>query len=77
MENIKEKIEEIVDRLKSDKNLMEGFRSDPVKTVEKLLGVDLPDDVVNKIADGVKAKISLDKLGDTAGGLKDKLKKLF
>lgn len=77
MENIKEKIEEIAGRLKSDKDLMEGFRTDPVRTVEELLGVDLPDDVVNKIAEGVKARISLDKLGDTTGGLKDKLKKLF
>lgn len=77
MDNIKEKIEEVVGKLKGDKDLMEGFGKDPVKTVEKLLGVDLPDDVVGKIADGVKAKLSLDKLGDTADGLKDKLKKLF
>ncbi len=77
MENIKEKIEEIVAKLKGDKSLMENFKSDPVKTVEKLIGVDLPDEAVGKVVEGVKAKISLDKLGDAAGDIKDKLKKLF
>ena len=40
--------------------------------IEELLGVDLPDDVVNKVIEGVKAKISLDKVGDALnmlGGL--------
>ena len=77
MENIKEKIEEIVAKLKGDMSLMENFKSDPVKTVEKLIGVDLPDEAVGKVVEGVKAKISLDKLGDAAGDIKDKLKKLF
>ena len=77
VDNIKEKIEELVSKLQSDKSLAEKFKSDPVKTVEGLVGVDLPDDTVKKIVDGVKAKISLDKLGGAAGDIKDKLKKLF
>lgn len=77
MENIKEKIEEVAGKLKGDAGLMESFKKDPVKTVEGLLGVDLPDDVLKKVADGVKAKVDLDKLGDAAGSLKDKLKNLF
>ncbi len=77
MDNVKEKIEEVVGKLKADAGLMENFKKDPVKTVESLLGVDLPDDILKKVADGVKAKVSLDKLGDAAGGLKDKLKNLF
>ncbi len=75
--DVKAKIEEVVGKLKGDAGLMESFKKDPVKTVEKLLGVDLPDDALRKIADGVKAKVDLDKLGDAAGDLKDKLKKLF
>lgn len=74
--DIKAKIDEIVSRLKEDKDLAESFKEEPVKTVEKLLGVDLPDDVLKKVVDGVKAKATLDKLG-SAGDLKDKLKKLF
>lgn len=75
--DIKGKIEEIAGKLQEDKFLAEGFKKEPVKTVEKLLGLDLPDDAVKKIVDGVKAKLSMDKIGDAAGDIKDKLKKLF
>lgn len=71
--DIKAKIEELVDKIKDDPKMLADFKDDPVKVVEKLLGVDLPDDVVEKVVDGVKAKISLDKAGDMLG----KLKKLF
>lgn len=67
--DIKEKIEEVVKKLLSDKKLMEKFEKNPVKVIEELLGVDLPDDLVNKIIDGVKAKISLEKVGDALGAL--------
>ena len=75
--DIKAKIEEVVNKLKSDGAMAEELKKDPVKTVEKVIGVDLPDDVLKKVVDGVKAKVSLDKLGDAAGDIKDKLKKLF
>lgn len=75
--DIKAKIDEITAKLKSDKTMAESFKKEPVKTVEKLIGADLPDDVITKVVDGVKAKVSLDKLGDAAGDIKDKLKKLF
>ena len=67
--DIKEKIEEVVKKLLSDKKLLEKFEKNPVKVIEELLGVDLPDDLVNKIIDGVKAKISLEKVGDALGAL--------
>ncbi len=54
----------------SDKSLLEQFQMEPVKAVEKIIGKDLPDELVEKIIDGVKAKISVDKLGDVAGALK-------
>lgn len=62
--DIKEKIEAVVKKLMADKKLMEKFEKNPVKVIEELLGVDLPDDLVNKIIDGVKAKINLEKVGD-------------
>lgn len=71
--DIKAKVEELVDKIKDDPKMLADFKDDPVKVVEKLLGVDLPDDVVEKVVDGIKAKISLDKAGDMLG----KLKKLF
>lgn len=58
--DIKAKIEEIVKKITSDKNLLSEFKSNPVKVVEKLIGIDLPDDKIKSIVDGVKAKISVD-----------------
>lgn len=71
--DIKEKISEIVEKIMSDKALQKQFEKEPVKAIEKLIGMDLPDDVVEKIIDGVKAKLTVDKLSDAA----DLLKKLF
>ncbi len=67
--DIKAKIEELTDKVKNDKEIGEKFKSDPVKTVEGLIGVDLPDDQIEKIVDGVKAKVSLDKVTGALGGL--------
>ena len=71
--DIKAQITTMVEKITKDQKLQEQFKKDPVKAVEQVLGVDLPDDAVNKIIDGVKAKISVDK----ASGVVDSLKKLF
>ena len=68
--DIKEQIEKIVDKIKDDDALKAQFKKDPIKAVEKLLGVDLPDDLMEKVVAGVKAKLSLDDLSDAAGFLK-------
>ena len=75
--DIKAKIEELVNKIKSDDGLMQSFKSDPIKTVEKLIGIDLPDDQIGKLVDGIKAKISLDDIGDKLGGIGGKLGGLF
>lgn len=67
--DIKKKIEELVEKLKNDKTLLSKFQKDPITTVEGLLGIDLPNDQVEKIVEGIKAKLSLDKLSGTLGGL--------
>ena len=71
--DIKEKISEIVEKIMSDKKLQKQFKDEPVKAIESLIGMDLPDDVVEKIVEGVKAKMTVDKLSDAA----DLLKNLF
>ena len=68
-ELIKDKVDDIVDKIKSDKALMTRFKTEPVKVVEELIGMDLPDDQIEKLADAVKAKIDLDKIGGMLGGL--------
>ncbi len=64
--DIKEKIEEIVAKVKGDKNLKEKFEKNPVKAVEDIIGIDLPDEIIEKIIDGAKAKLSADMVGDIA-----------
>lgn len=75
--DIKGKIEELVKKIKSDKGLMENFKTNPIKTVEGLIGIDLPDDQLKSVVDGIKAKISIDDIGDKLGGLGNKLGGLF
>ena len=69
-ELLKDKLDEIVDKIKNDKNIAAKFQKDPIGTVEGLIGVDLPDDQIKALVDAVKAKINLDKMGDALGGLK-------
>lgn len=71
--DIKEKIEELVAKIQGDKDLAAKFQKDPVAAIEGLLGVDLPDEQMEKIVEGIKAKIKLDDIGDMLGGLGDKL----
>ena len=68
--DIKELIEKAVDKIKDDKTLQAQFKKDPVKALEKLLGVDLPNDIMEKVVAGVKAKISIDQIGDVLGAFK-------
>ncbi|MDE5946216.1 MAG: hypothetical protein K2G63_02750 [Oscillospiraceae bacterium] len=72
--DIKEKIEEIVKKIKNDKNFEKEFKQNPIKSVENILGVDLPDDKINAIVDGIKAKISVDDMKNKIGGIFDKIK---
>ena len=67
--DIKAKIEEIVEKIKKDDELQELFRKDPVAALEKLTGLDLPDDQIDAVIAGVKAKLSVDNIGDALKGL--------
>ena len=71
--DIKAQITAAVEKITKDKSMLESFKKDPSGTVKQAIGVDLPDDVLSKVVDGVKAKVSLDK----ASGVIDSIKKLF
>lgn len=71
--DVKEQIKKAAEKISKDKKLQEQFQKEPVKALESILGVDLPDEIVNKVVEGVKAKLNLDK----ASGAVDALKKLF
>lgn len=67
--DIKAKIDEVVAKVKADENFAQKFKTEPIKAVEDVLGVDLPDDIIQKIIDGVKAKIDLGSITEKLGGL--------
>jgi hypothetical protein len=71
--DIKEKVEELAAKLQKDPALLENFQDSPVKTLEGLLGIDLPDDQLKPLVAGIKAKLAASDLG----GKLDGLKKLF
>ncbi len=67
------KIKEVVEKIVKDPELQKQFMSDPVKAVESLIGVDLPDDQINAVIN--QAKDAIAKNG--ANGLIDKVKELI
>jgi len=68
--DIKEQINKIVEEASKNPNIKEQFEKEPVKVIEKIVGIDLPDDVVMKIIDGVKAKMTIDGVSKAADALK-------
>ena len=79
-------IKEAVEKLTKDDSAKDAFKQDPIKAVESVLGVDLPDEKVQAIIDLAKSKLEgsdvLDKIKDEAveaieGSIADKLKSLF
>ena len=68
--DIKEQISKILEENSKNHEIKEMFEKEPVKAIEKVTGIDLPDDVVNKIIDGVKAKLTIDNVSKAADVLK-------
>ena len=73
--DIKKMAEELVEKIMEDPQLLKKFRETPVPVLEKLLGIDLPDDQIEKLAELIKARIDLEKAGDMLKGLGGLFKK--
>ena len=67
--DIKEKIGEIVDKLKSDKDLQAKFTKDPAGCIKDLTGLDIPKDQLDSVISTVKAKVKLDSFSDIASSI--------
>ena len=68
--DIQKIITDAVKLLTENEELLKAFNKNPAKTLEKILGIGLPDDQVNAIVAGVKAKLGLDDVLQMAGKLK-------
>ena len=68
--DVKAKIDELVGKIQKDPAMLKSFQDDPIKTVEKLAGIDLPDDQLKPLVAGIKAKLTAGDLGGKLEGLK-------
>lgn len=68
--DIKAKVDELVKKLQGDPALLKSFQSDPVKTLEKMTGINLPDEQLKPLVAGIKAKLGTAQLGNALDGLK-------
>ena len=71
--DVKATIEELVSKLQKDPALLQSFQKDPVKALEQLTGMNLPDEQLKPLIAGIKAKLAAADIG----GALDGLKKLF
>ena len=75
--DIQKIISDVLAKLKVDDKLKDKFMKEPVKVLEDLIGIDLPDDKIEAVIDGIKAKLNLDDLAEKAEGVLGALGGLF
>ena len=63
-------IAQAVKLLTENEDLLKAFNKNPAKTLESVLGVNLPDEQMNALVAGVKVKLGLDDVLEMAGKLK-------
>ena len=84
LSEILDKVDDVVKDLKKDDDLKEKFKKNPVKTLEDLTGIDLPDEKVKRVVKLIEAKLDdadvedkladlADKFDDVGDELKEKL----
>ena len=75
--DIQKIISDVLAKLEGDENLIAKFTANPVKTLEGLLNVDLPDDQINAVIEAIKAKLNLNDTAKKAKGVLGAVKSLF
>ncbi len=75
--DIQKIITEVLEKLNADDGLKTNFLENPTKVLEKLIGIDLPDEQIDAIIKGIMAKLNVDETLDKAKGLMGALKGLF
>lgn len=75
--DIQKIITEALEKLSENKDLRKAFDVDPVKTLEKIFKIDLPDDQINAVIKAIQAKLDIDDVADVAGKVLGGLGGLF
>ena len=75
--DIQKIINDAIAKLKADDNLLENFKANPTKVLEKLVGIDLPDEQIDAVIKGIMAKLNVDELASKGKGLMGLVGKIF
>ena len=76
--DIQKIIGDVVAKLTGNPELIKSFLSNPVELLEKTFGIDLPDEQINQVIEGIKGKIDLSQIDvKEAAGLLGKIKGFF
>lgn len=54
---LKDKINDVLDKVKNDEDFLKKFKDNPITAIEEVMGIDLPDDKIEEIIKTVKEKI--------------------
>ena len=74
--DIQKIITDVVAKLQANPDLVKKFLANPVELLEKTFNIDLPDEQINQVIDGIKGQLGNVDVSD-AVGLLGKLKGLF
>ena len=72
--DLKARVDEIAAKLKKDPALLKQFQSNPVKALEQISGIDLPDEQIKPFIAAVQAKLASGDAGDLLGKIGSLLK---
>lgn len=75
--DIQKLVSEALEQLSGNKDLRKAFDIDPVKVLEKILKVDLPDKEVKAVIKAIQAKLDIDDAAEAAGKILGGLGGLF
>jgi hypothetical protein len=68
--DIKGIVDDVVSKVRSDENFKEKFFDDPTTALEETFDINLPNEHIDPIVEGVKAKLNLEKVDDMLGNVK-------
>lgn len=74
--DVKQIIEKLIDEIQKDGKLGTQFKENPAQVIESIIGQDLPNEIVEKIVDGVTAQVNLEQAFDTIDMIDDALDKV-
>ncbi len=62
--DVKAMVDKVVNKAKSDPEFMEKLKTNPEKAIESVIGVDIPDGMVDKVMAAVKTKGAVGAVGN-------------